>query len=146
MATKHTCSTSSSSADHQTASRTLRGGALYPTCALINHECLPNVARFDALDAAVEGNWPAQWPGRGGIPADAGMNAVTGSSAGAMPSSSSSGCSTTRVVLRALHELPAGTEIVQSYFPLNWDYETRQAQAQQVGTDVDDVVVCRGLS
>jgi hypothetical protein len=25
--------------------RVLRGGAIYPTCAMINHECLPNVAR-----------------------------------------------------------------------------------------------------
>jgi hypothetical protein len=25
--------------------RVLRGGAIYPSCAMINHECLPNVAR-----------------------------------------------------------------------------------------------------
>jgi SET and MYND domain-containing protein len=29
--------------------RVLRGGAIYPTCALINHECLPNVARWVRL-------------------------------------------------------------------------------------------------
>jgi hypothetical protein len=31
--------------DSSSGARVLRGGALYATCALINHECLPNVAR-----------------------------------------------------------------------------------------------------
>lgn len=32
--------------------RRTRGTAIYPTAALINHECLPNVARTDNFDAA----------------------------------------------------------------------------------------------
>jgi hypothetical protein len=31
--------------------RRLRGSGLYPNCSLINHECNPNVARFDAFDS-----------------------------------------------------------------------------------------------
>uniref|UniRef100_A0A383WD32 SET domain-containing protein n=1 Tax=Tetradesmus obliquus TaxID=3088 RepID=A0A383WD32_TETOB len=98
--------------------RVLRGGALYPTCALLNHECLPNVARFDALDAAVDGRWPAQWPGQ---------PAAHGSS-----SSSAGHASSTAVVMRALHALPPGSEVTLSYFPLHWELRERQAQAQQV--------------
>lgn len=113
--------------------RVLRGGAIYPLCALINHECIPNVARFDALDAAVEGNWPTQWPGRGTLPADAGLGAVQGLGPVTSAPVEGPGCSTTRVVMRAMHDLPAGTEVVQSYLPLNWDYEERQEQAEQVG-------------
>ncbi|KAF6257373.1 hypothetical protein COO60DRAFT_1233872 [Scenedesmus sp. NREL 46B-D3] len=97
--------------------RVLRGGAVYPTCALINHECLPNVARFDALDAAVDGRWPAQWPRQS--PANGG-------------SGSGCGASSTAVVMRALHGLPRGSEVTLSYFPLHWDLHERQAQAQQV--------------
>jgi SET and MYND domain-containing protein len=35
--------------------------------------------------------------------------------------------------MRALHGLPAGSEVTLSYFPLHWDLQERQAQAQQVG-------------
>lgn len=37
--------------------RQIRGGALYPTASFLNHECLPNVARFDDFDGA--GDYPA---------------------------------------------------------------------------------------
>ncbi len=39
----------------------------------------------------------------------------------------------TVVTMRALHGLPAGTEVVLSYVPLNWDLHDRQQQTQQVG-------------
>jgi SET and MYND domain-containing protein len=140
-------------------SRKLRGGALYPTCALLNHECIPNVARFDALDAAVGGAWPAQWPGRAQqqqqqaaavaavVSSDAAAAAAVAAAAGlsAGPHGSSCGCgsngsssggcggsSTTLVTMRALHGLPAGTEVVLSYVPLDWDLADRQEQMQQV--------------
>lgn len=142
------------------SSRRLRGGALYPICALLNHECIPNVARFDALDAAVGGAWPAQWTG-GQQQAKALVAAVAGSDAAAAaalaaaaglsagPHGSSSGAgacgcgssgggggcggsSTTQVTMRALHGLPAGTEVVLSYVPLNWDLTERQQQTQRV--------------
>jgi SET and MYND domain-containing protein len=35
--------------------------------------------------------------------------------------------------MRALHGLPPGSEVTLSYFPLHWDLQERQAQAQQVG-------------
>eukprot|EP00775_Hariotina_reticulata_P013980 gene13980-14095_t len=100
--------------DSTGSTRSLRGGGIYPTCALINHECLPNVARFDALDAAVGGLVPTNWP------------------AGSPLTDGGTTTSSTLVVLRALHDLPAGTELTQSYFPLNWDLQERQQQAQQV--------------
>jgi len=131
-------------------SRRLRGAAIYPVCSLLNHECLPNVARFDALDAAVGGPWPAQWPDKqqqqhlpaapvaavagSDAAAAAALAAAAGLSAGPNGSGSSSS-STTLVTLRALHALPAGSEVVLSYTPLNWDLQERQQQTQQVRTD-----------
>jgi SET and MYND domain-containing protein len=147
--------------DGGSSSRRLRGGALYPICALLNHECIPNVARFDALDAAVGGAWPAQWTAAGqqqqqaaalvaavagsdaaaaaALAAAAGLSAGPHGSSGAgacgCGSSTGGGCggsSTTQVTMRALHGLPAGTEVVLSYVPLNWDLLERQQQTQRV--------------
>ncbi len=73
--------------------RRTRGTAFYPRASLVNHECLPNVARVDDFD-------------------------TTGPSNMAM-----------RLV--ALHNIPMGEEVTQSYFPLTWDYEARQQQCQQ---------------
>ena len=50
--------------------------------SLLNHDCMPNVARFDDFDAAHEEN--------------------------------------AFVEFRALHDIPADTQITQSYFPLSW--------------------------
>lgn len=36
------------------------------------------------------------------------------------------------MTFRALHDLPAGEEITQSYFPLCWDFEDRQTRCSQV--------------
>lgn len=74
----------------------LRGSAIYSAASLVNHECNPNVARFDAFDA------PRGTPG------------------------------TTHVVFRAMHDLPPGTEVFQSYVPISWDYEERQEHLQDV--------------
>eukprot|EP00887_Chlorella_sp_A99_P000058 scaffold16.g58.t1 len=76
--------------------RRLRGAGLYATPSLVNHDCMPNVARFDAFDA----------------PGDAPR-------------------SNTAVQLRALHDIPAGEEITQSYFPLEWGFHERQDRCQQ---------------
>lgn len=35
--------------------RQVRGGGIYPTASLVNHECLPNLARFDCFDAVAGG-------------------------------------------------------------------------------------------
>lgn len=163
--------------DGGSSSRRLRGGALYPICALLNHECIPNVARFDALDAAVRGAWPAQWSGQqqaqslvaavagSDAAAAAALTAAAGLSAGPHGSSSAGACgcrrsgdggcggsSTTQVTMRALHGLPAGTEVVLSYVPLNWDLTERQQQTQRVSRQAMEVpqrgvlVVCVALS
>jgi SET and MYND domain-containing protein len=78
--------------------RRLRGGAVYAAASRINHECLPNVARFDAFDAAHPGAAP-------------GAN--------------------TAVHFRALHALPPGEELTQSYFPLTWSYQERQRRCAE---------------
>ena len=33
----------------------MRGGAIYPACSLVNHECAPNAARFDCIAAPGSG-------------------------------------------------------------------------------------------
>ena len=50
--------------------------------SLLNHDCMPNVARYDDFDSVIEEN--------------------------------------TIVEFRALHDIPADTQITQSYFPLSW--------------------------
>lgn len=84
----------------QDGERNLRGSAFYAQAALINHECMPNVARFDDFDA-VE-------------PADSAPRANT------------------FVTFRTLHDLPAGEEYTQSYFPLCLTLEERQQRCQEL--------------
>lgn len=38
----------------------------------------------------------------------------------------------TSMIFKALHDLPAGEEFTQSYFPLGWDFENRQARCSTV--------------
>lgn len=38
----------------------------------------------------------------------------------------------TCMVFKALHELPPGEELTQSYFPLGWDFENRQTRCSSV--------------
>ncbi len=38
----------------------------------------------------------------------------------------------THISFRALHDLPAGTELAQSYVPLHWSLAERQAQCRDV--------------
>jgi hypothetical protein len=95
--------------------RRLRGGGIYPRCSLVNHECIPNAARFDAFDA----------PAQPGVCCSGGASESSGGGSGGYPVS-------TAVTIRAMHALPAGTEVVQSYFPLNWSLPERAAQARSV--------------
>ncbi|EFJ49771.1 hypothetical protein VOLCADRAFT_104220 [Volvox carteri f. nagariensis] len=88
------CSGGGSGGEAGDGERRLRGSALYAQASLINHECLPNVARFDDFDSDL--------PDR------------------------------THVTFRALHDLPPGTELAQSYVPLHWDLAERQAQCREV--------------
>jgi phage FluMu protein Com len=83
------------------ADRRLRGSGLYPIAARVNHECLPNAARFDDFD-------------------------------GLSSSSSNTCCGSNAVLsLRALHALPAGEEVTQSYFPLTWSFYQRQERCRE---------------
>lgn len=53
-----------------------------------------------------------------------------------LPDFSSPPGSNTSICLRMLHDLPAGEEITQSYFPLTWNFEERQERCrEQYGFD-----------
>lgn len=78
--------------------RILRGSGVYALASMINHECIPNVARFD--------------PG--------------------FPNAATPGVHAARLSFRAMHDLPAGSEITQSYCPLDWTFEERQGQCREV--------------
>mmetsp|Transcript_2950 Transcript_2950/g.8310 ORF Transcript_2950/g.8310 Transcript_2950/m.8310 type:complete len:377 (+) Transcript_2950:228-1358(+) len=73
--------------------RRIRGCGVYVHSSLVNHECLPNVARYDSFDSPGAGN--------------------------------------TVITIRSLHAIPAGSEVLQSYFPLNWSYSERQERCKQ---------------
>ena len=95
--------------------RRVRGTALYAHSSLINHECLPNVARFDRFDT------PA------GTPAGASSAAAVAAGGGTAPPPGAN----TAVEFRALHGIPAGEEVTQSYFPLPWPLGERQQRCQE---------------
>lgn len=93
--------------------RRLRGTGLYPTAALLNHECMPNLARFDAFDAAP---LPAGGGGGGGGVLSNPVTPYPGDNA--------------RIAFRALHALPAGEELTCAYFPLHLSLAERQARCR----------------
>ncbi|DBB01084.1 hypothetical protein WJX77_011591 [Trebouxia sp. C0004] len=72
--------------------RRIRGSGVYPMSSLLNHDCMPNVARYDYFDGPQEDN--------------------------------------SIVEFRALHDIPADTQITQSYFPLSWSFEDRQQRCK----------------
>ena len=78
--------------------RRVRGGAVYDLASRVNHDCFPNVARFDNFDGDVsrEGS---------GFPSDPAANAVA-----AAPD---------ELRLVAIDRIPAGTEITMSYLPVS---------------------------
>lgn len=82
------------------ADRRLRGSGLYPLASRVNHECLPNAARFDDFDGS-------------------------GLSSSIAPGSNAA------LSLRALHALPAGEEVTQSYFPITWPFLQRQERCRE---------------
>ena len=90
--------------------RRLRGSGLYAAASRVNHECLPNAARFDAFDAATP------------LPSQFNLNSTQPAAAAG---------SNTALHLRMLHALPAGEEVTQSYFPLTWTFVQRQERCRQ---------------
>jgi len=102
--------------------RRVRGAGLYPTAALLNHECMPNLARFDDFDAP---------PG-----AAVAGGAGAGPSGAAAPGAAPYPGGNARIAFRALHALPAGEELTTAYFPLHLDLAERQARCrEQYGFD-----------
>ena len=145
--------------------RRIRGTAIYPRAALLNHECLPNVARFDDFDsphlraphntavrplhpAAASSDMGSTTSMHAGSTAlarvmlfDNGAAAVTvhllekgRNSSECMLLRVQHSCDGVQVHFRAMHDLPAGEEFTQSYFPLNASYAARQQRcAEQYG-------------
>jgi hypothetical protein len=108
--------------------RGLRGSGLYAAASLVNHECLPNVARFDALDAPED-------PGcgcTGSQHQSEAQHVAPPPADGSAPAGWPRAISRAALVLRALHGLPAGTEVLQSYVPLSWSLTERQDQTERV--------------
>jgi len=96
---------SSSSSSPSSSVPRVRGTCFYPRAYFFNHDCLPNVARFDDLDA--EGGY------NGGTAAA--LEAAMAASA-ASPASSRR----TALVAVTLHAVPRGEELCLSYTPLRW--------------------------
>jgi len=76
----------------------IRGTAIYSDASRLNHECLPNVARYENIDRR-----DVTEPGRN-----------------------------LWIEFRALFNIPAGEEVTQSYFPLDWELEDRQTRCREV--------------
>ncbi|KAG2495194.1 hypothetical protein HYH03_006800 [Edaphochlamys debaryana] len=107
--------------EEEDGERRLRGSAIYAQASLINHECLPNVARYDFFDDPSHRN-----------PAPASASASTSGAPAIAVAPTAGGLASTHVVFRALHDLPPGTELAQSYVPLHWGLAERQAQCRDV--------------
>ena len=102
--------------------RRLRGTGLYPAAALLNHECLPNVARFDAFDTQ---------PGAGAAGAGTAGAAGARDPTNLKPTGEAFPGENARLSFRALHALPAGEELTCAYFPLHLSAEERQARCRE---------------
>lgn len=74
----------------------IRGYGIYPRLGISNHSCLPNCSRWDNFDVSDS------------------------------PLSSLQPQDRRNVYFRALHALPADTEILHSYVPISWSHEERQ--------------------
>ena len=99
--------------------RQIRGTGLYAAASMVNHECLPNVARFDHFDAPPP------------PPSSATPTAGDASSSAAAAAASEAAGANTAVHLRALHDLPPGEEVTQAYFPLlPWTLRERQQRCR----------------
>lgn len=106
---------------------------------MVNHECLPNAARFDYFDrgmqeAAVDtGAVTSCHHHHTWLPCMGDMRntCITGVTTTASTTPASPFPASTHMQLRMLHALPAGEEVVTSYFPLEWDWESRQSQCRE---------------
>jgi hypothetical protein len=138
--------------------QTPRGYAIYAAAAMFNHSCMPNVARFDHIDARdvkftrggkVE---PVAVAPTAAASASSSSAGASGAAASAAPASgftpsptdpasllapspsdcaSSSSFTPLALELRALHAIPPYTELCISYVPLFWDRRARREQLEE---------------
>ena len=91
--------------DAASGTRRVRGGALYELASRVNHDCFPNVARFDNFDGALERDAFVTFQSEGH---DRKEDA----------SGSSSRIAPDELRLMALDRIPAGAEVTMSYLPV----------------------------
>jgi hypothetical protein len=110
----------------------MRGAGCYPLLALTNHGCIPNVARAPVLPArhgqkqgGGGGGGGGEGGGGGGGPH--GVEARTGrrqpaagAAAGGAAAAAAAALEHARITLVALHDIPAGSEILTSYVDVRW--------------------------
>ena len=80
--------------DVANGNRRVRGGALYALASRVNHDCFPNVARFDNFDGALARDAFRDFSNGGG------------------------GVAPDELRLMALDRIPAGAEVLMSYLPV----------------------------
>lgn len=103
--------------------RRVRGGAIYPLASNVNHECLPNAARFDWFDGASSSADSGA--------AEATIAAAAGAGFGAAGAAGQNSLSNAALYLRTLHAIPAGEELTISYFPLHWTLNERGMRCRE---------------
>ena len=117
-----------------------RGYAIYSQAAMFNHSCMPNVARFDKLDARdvkYSKTKSAEAPAAAAASSSSSSSSSSSLQAEPMGSpvlapspsdcSSSSSFTPLGLELRAMHAIPPYTELTLSYTPLFWDRRERHA-------------------
>ena len=87
--------------DVASGDRRVRGGALYALASRVNHDCFPNVARFDNFDGALERDAFRDFAREDGEPASAPRRVAPD-----------------ELRLMALDRIPAGAEVTMSYLPV----------------------------
>jgi hypothetical protein len=130
----------SSSPGASAAERRPRGAGLFAAAARVNHECLPNAARFDDLDFPFSSSYPftstCGFFEGGGAAGEADCNggavvvasaAEAAALAAAAPPGAAAG-----LRLRALHALPSGAEATAAYFPLDLPLAARRARCAEL--------------
>jgi len=154
MLLKAQCNAMALSAPHDKLGnrQTPRGYAIYTAAAMFNHSCMPNVARFDHIDARDikfqrkgASDTVAPKPAQAAAAASSGGAAAASSGAAASSSpfsddsasllapspsdcASSSAFTPLLLELRALQAIPPYTELTLSYVPLFWERRARQDQ------------------
>jgi hypothetical protein len=121
------------------AERRPRGAGLFAAAARVNHECLPNAARFDDLDFPFSSSYPFTstcgfFEGGGaadGVDSGGAVVVPSAAAAAALAAAAPPGAAA-GLRLRALHALPAGAEATAAYFPLDLPLAARRARCAEL--------------